>query len=171
MGAAPLAVVQESIMLRFGAGRKHSVSKSVAAGLFCGKAASFAASVLAEPLRRASPRAPFWAAFTCSLFSFLAAALYSRVQVDPDQDSVEDDQSKHAPLSIGEIIRLPKVFWTYMLICAAAGSWYTIIHLSTSLVQSAYGLTATTAAADASVILFASMPVRPTSSYPRYVLC
>lgn len=99
-GTAPLAVVQESIILKHNSASSRFVARSVAAGLLLGKSvrrgalrrgprmatdlpvpqASFAAGWSSQRLYTMSPRLPFITAASLSLFSFLACVLYACVE-------------------------------------------------------------------------------------------
>ncbi|TNY21396.1 major facilitator superfamily domain-containing protein [Rhodotorula diobovata] len=158
-GTAPLAVVQESIILKHNSASSRFVARSVAAGLLLGKSASFAAGWSSQRLYTMSPRLPFITAASLSLFSFLACVLYacverstvrlrahtsqvtestSRKPVDPPEPEPADP-SAHRPLHLSSLARFGDPFWWYLAVCVLAGSWYTTQHLSTHLVQATYG--------------------------------
>lgn len=70
LGVSPLAVVQESIIVRFF--KNHGLGLSMALGLVAGKASSFISARTSYPLsQRFGSRAPFYAA------TFLAAASFT----------------------------------------------------------------------------------------------
>lgn len=75
LGVSPLAVVQESIIVRFF--KNHGLGLSLALGLVVGKASSFVAARTSYPLSEAfGSRAPFYAASTLATFSFAINLIY-----------------------------------------------------------------------------------------------
>jgi MFS family permease len=75
LGVSPLAVVQESIIVRFF--KEHGLGLSMAIGLVFGKASSFIAARTSYPLSEyLGPRAPFIAASGLTAFSFCMNLVY-----------------------------------------------------------------------------------------------
>ena len=75
MGVSPLAVVQETIIVRFF--KSHGLGVSLALGLVAGKGASFISALTSYPLsQHFGPHAPFYAATFLSAFSFTINLIY-----------------------------------------------------------------------------------------------
>jgi MFS family permease len=75
LGISPLAVVQETIIVRFFS--KHGLGVSLALGLLAGKGASFASALTSYPLSESyGPHAPFVVATMLAGFSFGINMLY-----------------------------------------------------------------------------------------------
>ena len=75
LGTSPLAVVQESIIVRFF--KDHGLGMSMAFGLVFGKASSFISARTSYPLSETfGPRAPFYAATFVAAFSFCMNLVY-----------------------------------------------------------------------------------------------
>lgn len=75
LGVSPLAVVQETIIVRFF--RSHGLGVSLALGLVAGKGASFISARTSYPLaERFGPHAPFFAATGLTGMSFLVNLIY-----------------------------------------------------------------------------------------------
>ncbi|SGZ18001.1 BQ5605_C020g09157 [Microbotryum silenes-dioicae] len=163
LGLAPIAVVQESIILRHNTSNSTTMARTVAIGLLLGKFSAFLASITAQPLSKISPRLPFIIATFLAMFSFLCCLFYSIVErtlpaADP-RDQLKDDHGRWVPLS--EPYLFGDLFWFYIAVCFLAGGWYSTIHLSTSLLMSIYQITESQAASSASQILFSSTLLYP----------
>lgn len=75
LGISPLAVVQESIIVRFF--KSHGLGVSMAFGLLAGKGASFISALTSYPLtERYGSRAPFYAATTLAGLSVVVNLVY-----------------------------------------------------------------------------------------------
>lgn len=75
LGVSPLAVVQETIIVRFF--KSHGLGVSLALGLVAGKGASFIAARTSYPLaEKFGPHAPFYAATTLAGISFCVNLIY-----------------------------------------------------------------------------------------------
>ena len=75
LGVSPLAVVQETIIVRFF--RSHGLGVSLALGLVAGKGASFISALTSYPLsQRFGPHAPFYASTILTAFSFTINLVY-----------------------------------------------------------------------------------------------
>ncbi|KDE03430.1 hypothetical protein MVLG_06093 [Microbotryum lychnidis-dioicae p1A1 Lamole] len=163
LGLAPIAVVQESIILRHNTSNSTTMARTVAIGLLLGKFSAFLASITAQPLSKISPRLPFIIATFLAMFSFLCCLFYCIVErtlpaADP-RDQLKDDHGRWVPLS--EPYLFGDLFWFYIAVCFLAGGWYSTIHLSTSLLMSIYQITESQAASSASQILFSSTLLYP----------
>ncbi|KAI5481713.1 major facilitator superfamily protein [Pseudohyphozyma bogoriensis] len=166
LGIAPLAVVQEAIVI--GAKRKgsKSVGRSVAAALVFGKTASFLASATAEPLASVNERLPFITAATLSLFSFSACLLYAYLansieDRSDDAETLEHIRKHKRIVGPSEVSTFGDPFFLYLLVCVLAGTWYTQIHLSPSLLETIFDMSDLQSAEIASVIPFASIFTYP----------
>ncbi|GAA6051641.1 hypothetical protein JCM3770_001207 [Rhodotorula araucariae] len=173
-GTSPLAVVQESIILKHNTASSRFVARSVAAGLVLGKTASFAAGWSSQPLYEISPRLPFVAATSLAFFSFAACTVYALVERSTARiaaratsyptpagaapKAARDPAAHHAaPLRLSSLARFGPGFWWYLAVCVLAGAWYATQHLSTHLLQAVYALPAAEASRTAAVLL--GMPV------------
>ena len=114
VGISPLAVVQESIILRNNSSTSNSVGKTVAVGLLLGKASSFAAAFFAEPLASISPILPFLTAVALALFSFLACVLYASLEASLPPKIEDAEDHKPHPLSLHEVASFGDPFWLYI---------------------------------------------------------
>lgn len=75
LGVSPLAVVQETIIVRFF--KSHGLGVSLALGLVAGKGASFVAARTSYPLsERFGPHAPFYASTILTAISFTVNLVY-----------------------------------------------------------------------------------------------
>lgn len=75
LGVSPLAVVQETIIVRFF--KNHGLGLSMALGLVAGKAASFIAAHFSYPLtEKFGPHAPFYSSAILAGFSVLINGIY-----------------------------------------------------------------------------------------------
>lgn len=75
LGVSPLAVVQETIIVRFF--KSHGLGVSLALGLVAGKGASFVSARTSYPLaQKFGPHAPFYAATGLAAFSFIVNLVY-----------------------------------------------------------------------------------------------
>ncbi|BGP38534.1 hypothetical protein JCM10450v2_002483 [Rhodotorula kratochvilovae] len=172
-GTSPLAVVQESIILKHNSASSRFVARSVAAGLVLGKSASFAAGWTSQPLYEISPRLPFITAASLALFSFAACVTYALVERSTahlaSRSTIHPSSSSHGaklaptprahpkPLRLSSLARFGPAFWWYLAVCVLAGGWYTTQHLATHLLQAVYALPAAEASRTAAVLL--GMPV------------
>ena len=158
LGISPLAVIQESIIVRFFA--SHGLGVSLALGLIAGKGASFVSARVSYPLSGAyGPHAPFVLSTLLALFSFsinlvylTCSAWFARgVGVELDTHELEQERRRQK-LTLGErmtsaeaveIVAAKKVvhfvdlklfgdvFWLYIalnLLCGAI--WSPFTHLA-----------------------------------------
>ncbi|GAA5852398.1 hypothetical protein JCM9279_001190 [Rhodotorula babjevae] len=151
-GTSPLAVVQESIILKHNSASSKFVARSVAAGLVLGKSASFAAGWSSQRLYAISPRLPFLTAASLAAFSFAACVLYATVERSTSRLVAQltvhentprakaDHLDPHPPaLHLSSLASFGTPFWWYIAVCVLAGTWYTTQHLATHLLQATYG--------------------------------
>ncbi|KAG6842635.1 hypothetical protein C0991_000162 [Blastosporella zonata] len=137
LGVSPLAVVQETIIVRFF--KSHGLGVSMAFGLIAGKGASFIAARTSYPLTEAfGPRAPFYVATTLAALSVAVNLVYiaaSKWLIDgagaelEATDIAEEAQSRlmtsvseaqalkkvaeKRRVNLGEITKLGDIFWAY----------------------------------------------------------
>src|ERR1700761_4145642 len=74
LGISPLAVVQETIIVRFF--NKHGLGVSLALGLVAGKGASFVSARISFPLSEWNSHAPFIVSTLLAAFSFTVNLIY-----------------------------------------------------------------------------------------------
>ncbi|KZP30883.1 MFS general substrate transporter [Athelia psychrophila] len=190
LGISPLAVVQESIIVRFF--QHHSLGVSLALGLVAGKGASFVSARTAFPLSEWNPHAPFVVATLLAALSFAANLVYlasskwlareAGVALEAAEMSAEDAQAElDQPLSadealrtvaakkrvrLGDLVRMGDVFWTYMGINVLCGAvWSPFTHLASNLIEHRYNLTESAAASQASILLAGSIVLYPICGY------
>ena len=139
LGVSPLAVVQESIIVRFF--KDHGLGFSIAIGLVAGKASSFISARTSFPLsERFGPRAPFYAATLLAAFSFMMNLVYlaaskwfvksSGTELEASElhaeaqaiqaESVSEAEAlkqvaKKRKVHLRDITKLGDVFWAYVL--------------------------------------------------------
>lgn len=118
LGLSPIAIVQESIILRSNGSKSKTVARSVAVGLLFGKTAAFVAACVAEPLAAVSPRLPFVAAFCMALLSFSACVAYNILErrappfAQEDTEKSEYDQAhNHKRLDLMGSAAYGTPFW------------------------------------------------------------
>ncbi|GAA6037257.1 hypothetical protein JCM8097_008647 [Rhodosporidiobolus ruineniae] len=181
-GISPLAVVQESILLKHNSSSSRFVARSVAIGLVLGKTASFAAGWSSDKLNTISPRLPFLVAAGLSLFSFLACVFYAAVErsssrllaasasaapssgdayVSAAKLDAQEAAHPHRPLKLSALASFGDAFWLYIVVCGLAGAWYTTNHLSSHFLQSVYQLSQKEASSKASILLAMSTFLYP----------
>jgi len=158
LGISPLAVVQESIIVRFFA--SHGLGVSLALGLVAGKGASFASARVSYPLSEAyGPHAPFVLATLLAFFSFSANLVYLTssawfargLGVELDAHELEQER-RRLKTTLGErmsaaeavkkvaakkavhfidLKRFGDVFWLYIAINLLCGAiWSPFTHLA-----------------------------------------
>ncbi|GAA6011358.1 hypothetical protein JCM10207_008312 [Rhodosporidiobolus poonsookiae] len=177
-GISPLAVVQETIILKHNSSSSKLLARSVALGLVLGKTASFAASWSSDRLHSISPRLPFLTAAGLSLFSFTACVLYAAVERsterlvsrsatlrpsadDPAKPLSGETAHPHRPLHLSALAGFGDSFWMYIAVCGLAGTWYTSNHLASHFLQSVYALPQAEASSKASLLLATSTFLYP----------
>jgi len=116
LGVSPLAVVQETIIVRFF--KSHGLGVSMAFGLIAGKGASFLAARTSYPLtERFGPRAPFYVATSLATLSVVINLVYislSRWLVDGagaelEAPDISEEARRRLSISISEAEALEKV--------------------------------------------------------------
>ncbi|TFY80121.1 hypothetical protein EWM64_g3894 [Hericium alpestre] len=155
LGVSPLAVVQETIIVRFF--KSHGLGLSLALGLVAGKAASFISARASYPLsENFGPHAPFYAAAGLGAVSFLVNLVYvyasawlvSGAQTELEapelqaaarrisiQDITEAEAlekvAKKKKVNLRDLIVLGDVFWAYIGVNVLCGAlWHPFTHLA-----------------------------------------
>lgn len=155
LGISPLAVVQESIIVRFFRG--HNLGTSMAIGLVVGKAASYVSArtsfALADTFGR---HAPFYVATSLALFSFVVNLVYlwvsrwlieetgteleaSEMEREARRVSVYDAMEAEAlerialkrRVHLTDLLEMDSVFWVYVGLNVLCGAiWAPFTHLA-----------------------------------------
>ncbi|KAG5648012.1 hypothetical protein DXG03_007046 [Asterophora parasitica] len=155
LGVSPLAVVQETIVVRFF--KSHGLGVSMAFGLVAGKVASFISARTSYPLsERFGPRAPFYVATFLTGFSVVINLVYiasSKWLIDgagaelEASDITEEARARAATnvsearalekvaakrrVNVRQITKLGDVFWAYMALNIFCGMiWSPYTHLA-----------------------------------------
>jgi hypothetical protein len=144
LGVSPLAVVQESIIVRFF--HSHGLGISMALGLVAGKTASFVAARTSYPLsQRFGPHAPFVVATTLSAISvgvnlvYISASRWIIKETETEMEAAElsddarqfriaqslseaealEEVARKKRVHIWDITKLGDVFWAYVTLSYA----------------------------------------------------
>ena len=156
LGISPLAVVQETIIVRFF--NQHGLGVSLALGLVAGKGASFVSARISFPLSEWNPHAPFIASTLLAAFSFCINLIYVSVSkqiaagagvemepVEMQRQSMRrrgtiENMSEVAALKkvtekrtvkLSDLAKLGDVFWLYIGINVLCGTiWVPFVHLA-----------------------------------------
>lgn len=116
LGVSPLAVVQETIIVRFF--KSHGLGVSMAFGLIAGKGASFVAARTSYPLtERFGPRAPFYVATSLAslsvvvnlLYIFLSKRLIDGAGAELEAPDISEEARRRASFNMTEAEALEKV--------------------------------------------------------------
>ncbi|KAI0639383.1 MFS general substrate transporter [Trametes polyzona] len=188
LGVSPLAVVQETIIVRFF--KSHGLGVSLALGLVAGKGASFISALTSYPLsQRFGPHAPFYASTLLTAFSFtinlvyvfsskwlvrgsgteleaseISAEAHSRAASAADMSEAEalKEVAKKRMVYLRDITKLGDVFWAYIglnVLCGAV--WAPFTHLVANILQRRYDLTESDASTKGSYVLAGSVFLYP----------
>ncbi|CAA7266460.1 unnamed protein product [Cyclocybe aegerita] len=190
LGISPLAVVQETIIVRFF--KSHGLGVSMAFGLIAGKGASFVAARTTYPLtEHFGTRAPFFVATSLAALSVLINLLYislSRWLIDGagaelEVPDISDEARRRQSVSISEaqalekvaekrkvhlrqVTKLGDVFWAYVALNLFCGTiWAPFIHLAANLIQKRYNMSEEVAAYNASYLLAGPLLLYPLCGY------
>ncbi|OCH96182.1 MFS general substrate transporter [Obba rivulosa] len=191
LGVSPLAVVQESIIVRFF--KSHGLGVSLALGLVAGKGASFVSARTSYPLsQRFGPHAPFYASTFLTALSFVVNLIYvaaskwlvagSGAELEASELEAEADNrdrlltlsesealkevAKKRMVYLRDITKLGDVFWAYIglnVLCGAV--WAPFTHLVANIIQRRYDLTEMDASTKASYVLAGSVFLYPVIGY------
>lgn len=186
LGISPLAVVQETIIVRFF--KSHGLGVSMALGLVAGKSASFIAARTSYPLtERFGPHAPFYVATSLAAFSVLINLIYitaskwfihgagAELEATDISEAARDRASRNLSeaqalekvaekrrVKLREITKLGDVFWAYIGLNIFCGMmWAPFTHLAANILEQRYALTEKGAADQASYLLAGSMILYP----------
>ncbi|KAG6902873.1 hypothetical protein C0995_010042 [Termitomyces sp. Mi166 len=187
LGVSPLAVVQETIIVRFF--KSHGLGVSMAFGLIAGKGASFIAARTSYPLTESfGPRAPFYVATLLAALSVVINLVYiaaSKWLIDGAGaeleatdiateaqtrlvDNVSEAQAlkkvaEKRKVKFREVIKLGDVFWAYIGLNVLSGMmWSPFTHLAANIIETRYNLSERDAATRASYLLAGSLILYPT---------
>ncbi|KAJ3814523.1 major facilitator superfamily domain-containing protein [Lentinula aff. lateritia] len=190
LGVSPLAVVQETIIVRFF--KSHGLGVSMAFGLIVGKGASFVSARTSYPLTEHwGSHAPFYVATFLAAMSFFVNLLYimsSKWFVDGACAELEAaDISEEAKLrsrhnmseaqalekvarkkmvNLRDITKLGDVFWAYVGLNVLCGMiWSPFTHLSSNIIEKRYQMAEKNAANTASYLLAGSIFLYPVCGF------
>ncbi|KAH9849777.1 MFS general substrate transporter [Lenzites betulinus] len=188
LGVSPLAVVQETIIVRFF--KSHGLGVSLALGLVAGKGASFISALTSYPLsQRFGPHAPFYASTFLTAFSFtinlvyvfsskwlvrgsgteleaseIHAEAHSRAASAADMSEADalKEVAKKRMVHLRDITKLGDVFWAYIglnVLCGAV--WAPFTHLVANILQCRFDLEESDASTKGSYVLAGSVFLYP----------
>ncbi|KAI0361645.1 MFS general substrate transporter [Trametes cingulata] len=194
LGVSPLAVVQETIIVRFF--RSHGLGVSLALGLVAGKGASFISALTSYPLsQRFGPHAPFYASTLLTAFSFTinlvyvfssewlvretgteleASELHAEAQsraasagaADLTEAEALKEVAKKRMVYLRDITKLGDVFWAYIGLNVLCGAiWAPFTHLVANILQRRYELTESEASTKGSYVLAGSVFLYPITGF------
>ncbi|KAL5534224.1 hypothetical protein ACEPAG_686 [Sanghuangporus baumii] len=188
LGVSPLAVVQESIIVRFF--KNHGLGLSMALGLVAGKAASFVSARTSFPLsEKYGPRAPFVAATSLAALSFIMNIIYLTTanwlvkssgteleasELRDEARAVENVSEAPALKQIArkrtvhlrDITKLGDVFWAYIALNILCGAiWSPFQHLAANIFEKRYDLSENESSRDASYLLAGSVFLYPMCGF------
>ncbi|KAF8898714.1 major facilitator superfamily domain-containing protein [Infundibulicybe gibba] len=185
-GISPLAVVQETIIVRFF--KSHGLGVSMAFGLIAGKGASFISARTSYPLtEKYGPRAPFYVATSLAALSVVVNLIYiaaSKWLVDGagaelEAADIAEEARRRSIVSLSEaqalekvaekrrvnlrqITKLGDVFWAYIGLNVLCGAiWSPFLHLAANIIETRYGMPERDAANEASYLLAGSLILYP----------
>ncbi|KAG0708887.1 major facilitator superfamily domain-containing protein [Suillus ampliporus] len=189
-GVSPLAVVQESIIVRFF--KAHGLGVSMALGLVAGKFASFVSARTSLPLaERFGRHAPFYASTLLAALSLFINLVYMlsskwlirgsgtvleaseirhearrRSLYDLSEAQVLEKVAKKRRIRFKDIPKLGDIFWAYIglnIICGTV--WAPFTHLAANIFERRYGLTEDAASTQASYLLVGSILLYPVTGF------
>ncbi|TDL28447.1 MFS general substrate transporter [Rickenella mellea] len=190
LGVSPLAVVQESIIVRFF--KNHGLGLSMAFGLVVGKFSSFISARTSYPLsEHFGPRAPFVVATLLAALSFIMNLVYisvskwlissSGVELEAAElhhearsrltESVSEAQAltevaAKKTVHISDVAKLGDVFWAYIGINVICGAiWHPFVHLAPNIIERRYHLTELEASTVSSYLLVGSTFLYPICGF------
>ncbi|KAG2159888.1 major facilitator superfamily domain-containing protein [Suillus bovinus] len=190
-GVSPLAVVQESIIIRFF--KSHGLGVSMALGLVAGKLASFISARTSLPLaERFGRHAPFYVSTFLAALSLLINLVYmasskwlirgsgtvlleaSEIRSEARRRSLYDlseaqtleSVAKKRHIRFKDIPKLGDIFWAYIGLNILCGTiWAPFTHLAANLFEKRYGLTEHAASTQASYLLVGSILLYPATGF------
>ncbi|KAL7411643.1 major facilitator superfamily domain-containing protein [Mrakia frigida] len=179
LGVSPLAVVQETIIVRYFSHK--GLGLSLALGLVVGKGASFVSAITSYPLsERFGRRGPFVASTLLASVSFAANIFYCVVHyrnhrtlssdtpsasLDPDEIATEKVLQRRR-VRFTNLSKLGDSFWIFILLNIFSGAiWSPFLQLSSNLIQRRYLLSDATSASYASLLLAFSIVLYPMAGW------
>ncbi|KAG1757543.1 major facilitator superfamily domain-containing protein [Suillus lakei] len=190
-GVSPLAVVQESIIVRFF--KTHGLGVSMALGLVAGKLASFISARTSLPLaERFGRHAPFYASTFLAALSLLINLIYmasskwliqgsgtvlleaSEIRREARRRSLYDlseaqaleKVAKKRHIRFKDIPKLGDIFWAYIGLNILCGTiWAPFTHLAANIFEKRYELTEDAASTQASYLLVGSILLYPATGF------
>ncbi|KAF8168076.1 major facilitator superfamily domain-containing protein [Crassisporium funariophilum] len=189
-GVSPLAVVQETIIVRFFKSRGLGVS--MAFGLIAGKGASFLAARTSYPLtERFGAHAPFYVATFLAALSVVVNLIYivsakwlidgagaeleapditqeaqRRLSINLSEAQALKKVAERRKVHLRQIIKLGDVFWAYMCLNLFCGMiWSPFTHLAANVIQTRYKMSGEDAANSASYLLAGPLILYPMCGY------
>ncbi|KAJ7597060.1 major facilitator superfamily domain-containing protein [Mycena floridula] len=190
LGVSPLAVVQETIIVRFF--KSHGLGFSMALGLLAGKGASFISARTSYPLtERFGTRAPFYVAIFLATASVVVNLIYimaSRWLIDGagaelEASDIKEEAQRRSGIDMSEaqalervaekrrvnfrdITKLGDVFWAYVGLNVFCGTlWSPFTHLAANIIETRYGLSERDAANASSYLLAGSLILYPICGF------
>ncbi|KAG6885279.1 hypothetical protein C0993_003710 [Termitomyces sp. T159_Od127] len=179
LGVSPLAVVQETIIVRFF--KSHGLGVSMAFGLIAGKGASFIAARTSYPLTECcGPRAPFYAATLLAAISVVINLIYitaSKWLIDgagaelEATDIAEEAQTRlvanvSEAQALQKVAEKRKVSARYIGLNVLCGMmWSPFTHLAANIIETRYNMRERDAATQASYLLAGSLILYPACGY------
>ncbi|KAI0732375.1 MFS general substrate transporter [Fomitopsis betulina] len=187
LGVSPLAVVQETIIVRFF--KSHGLGVSLALGLVAGKGASFVSARTSYPLsERYGPHAPFYASTILTAISFFVNIIYvcvskwlvresgTELEASELREEAENTQiclsesealkkvAKKRMVYLRDITKLGDVFWAYIGLNVLCGAiWAPFTHLAANIIEKRYDLTERDASIKGSYLLAGSVALYPVT--------
>lgn len=190
-GVSPLAVVQESIIVRFF--KSHGLGVSMALGLVAGKLASFISARTSLPLaERFGRHAPFYASTFLAALSLFINLVYMasskwlirgsgtvileaseirrearhRSMYDLSEAQALEKVAKKRHIRFKDIPKLGDIFWAYIGLNILCGTiWAPFTHLAANIFEKRYGLTEDAASTQASYLLVGSILLYPVTGF------
>ncbi|KDR85015.1 hypothetical protein GALMADRAFT_53593 [Galerina marginata CBS 339.88] len=190
LGVSPLAVVQETIIVRFF--KSHGLGVSMAFGLIAGKAASFLSARTSYPLtEHFGSRAPFYVATFLAAISVVINLLYislskwlidgsgaeleapdiseearRRLAINMTEAQALEKVAEKKKVYIGQITQLGDLFWVYMGLNLFCGMiWSPFIHLAANIIETRYNMSEEGAANSASYLLAGPIILYPMAGF------
>ncbi|KAI0963548.1 hypothetical protein AcW1_000594 [Taiwanofungus camphoratus] len=190
LGVSPLAVVQETIIVRFF--KSHGLGVSLALGLVAGKGASFVSARTSYPLsERFGPHAPFYASTILTALSFVVNLVYvgaskwlirgAGAELEASELEAEAQNNSRFGLSEAEamkkvarkrmvylrdITKLGDVFWAYIGLNVLCGAiWAPFTHLAANIIERRFHLPERDASIKGSYVLAGSVLLYPVTGF------
>lgn len=190
LGVSPLAVVQETIIVRFF--KSHGLGVSLALGLVAGKGASFVSARTSYSLsERFGPHAPFYASTLLTAMSFIVNIVYVFASkwlvrgagAELEASELEDEAHNNTQICLSEaeamkkvakkrmvylrdITKLGDIFWAYIGLNVLCGAiWAPFTHLAANIIERRYNLTERDASIKGSYLLAGSVALYPVTGF------